>query len=557
MDAGIETGMKPASASTLMGNRKMFRLISYSLVFLMMACSAMTIAILLENLAPGWHASIIAAILLFIVIDRLYTYKQLRSLTMLSSEWLIAVGAQWLVILLLIRLLLSYANGVDSFVADLSRLARGYIAELFTVEFVVSFLLAGLFWVLTAQFLELLDEIGLDEQLALREESAPIQGDAVPAHQRLVTLIFSLGIGLVLLTALTRLDMQTIFANVTGLPRLEVSRFSGAEAGALLYFVFGLTLLSLSRLMSLQTHWNRLRIPVSSRNLVRQWGTYSFFFLLILALVVSLLPAGDSLGLFSVLGTVFGFLFGVLFFLGQLLIFLLALLFSLPMLLFLRGDSTPMGRLPAIPALPLPPAEPSVPATGHEAWLLIRSILLWGSLVVIIVFGLIQFMRQHGGLRAALRNSRVANWLALAWQWLSRNAVRTGGTLSRAIAERWQRIVSRLEGNRLLPRPRWINVRALDPRRRIYFFYLAMIRRGREQDLTRKPSQTPSEYAVTLQKALPSATQDIDSITEAFVEARYSRREVDPGEANAVKEAWGRIRRALQSKSKSKSSTEK
>lgn len=535
----------------------MFRWISYTLVFLMMACGAMTIAILLENLAPGWHAGIIAAILLFIVIDRLYTYKQLRSLTLLSSEWLSGVGAQWVVILLLIRLLLSYANGIDSLLADLSLLTRGYLAELFTVEFVVTFLLACLFWVLTAQFLELLDEIGLDEELALREESAPIQGDSVPAHQRLVTLIFSLGIGLVLLTVLTRLDMQTILANVTGLPRVEVSRFSGAEAGALLYFVFGLTLLSLSRLMSLQTHWNRLRIPVSSHNLIRQWGTYSLFFLLMLAVVVSLLPAGDSLGLFSVLGTVFGFLFGVLFFLGQLLIFLIALLFTLPMLLFLRGDSTPIGRLPAIPALPLPPSEPAVPATSNEIWMLIRSILLWGSLVVIIVFALIQFVRQHGGLRAALRNSRVANWLILAWQWLSRNAVRTSGTLSRAIADGWERMVSRREGKRLLPRPRLTNVRSLDPRRRIYFFYLAMIRRGSEQGVTRKPSQTPSEYAGTLEKALPSTTQDIDSITEAFVAARYSRREVEPEEANAVKEAWGRIRRALQSKSKSKSSAEK
>jgi hypothetical protein len=182
---------------------------------------------------------------------------------------------------------------------------------------------------------------------------------------------------------------------------------------------------------------------------------------------------------------------------------------------------------------------------------------LWGSVVVIIVFGLIQFVRQHGGLRVALRNSRVANWLTLAWRWLSRNAVRTGGTLSRAIAEGWQRIVSRLEGKRLLPPARLINVRSLNPRRRIYFFYLAMIRRGREQGLTRKPSQTPSEYAVTLEKALPSTTQDIDSITQAFVEARYSRREVDPREANAVKEAWGRIRRTLQGKSKSKSSAEK
>lgn len=548
--------MNPAPTSSTTQNRKMFRWISYSLVFLMMACGVLTIAILLANLAPGWHASIIAAILLFIAIDRLYTYRQLRSLTLLSSEWVIAVGAHWIVILLMTRLLLSYANGIDSFLGDLSLVARGYIAELFTLEFAITFVLAFLVWILSAQFLELLDEIGLDEELALREESAPIQGDAIPAHQRLVTLIFTLGIALVILTVLTRLNMRTILSNVSGLPRVEVSRFSGAEAGALLYFVFGLTLLSLSRLMSLQTHWNRLRIPVSSRNLVRQWGTYSLFFLLILTGVVSLLPAGDSLGLFSVLGTLFGFLFGVLFFIGQLFLFLIALLFSLPMLLFLRGDSTPMGRLPAIPALPPPPMESAVPA-GHEVWMLIRSILLWGSSVVIVVFALIQFVRQHGSLRAALRKSRVTNWLILAWRWLSRNAERAGETLSHAIAEGWQRIVSRLEGNRVLPPVRLINFRSLDPRRRVYFLYLAMIRRGGEQGVTRKPSQTPSEYALTLEKAMPSTAEDIDSITGAFVEARYSRQDVDPRTVDAARAAWGRIRRALQRKSKREESADK
>jgi hypothetical protein len=555
MGAGIEAGMNPAPTSRTTQNRKMFRWISYTLVFLMMACGVMTIAILLGNVAPGWHASIIAAILLFITIDRLYTYRQLRSLTLLSSEWMIAVGAHWIVILLLMRLLLSYANGIDSFLRDLSLVARGYIAELFTLEFVVTFLLAFLVWILSAQFLELLDEIGLDEELALREESTPIQSDIVPAHQRLVTLIFSLGIALVILTVLTRLNMRTILSNVTGLPRVEVSRFSGAEAGALLYFVFGLTLLSLSRLMSLQTHWNRLRIPVSSRDLVRQWGVYSLFFLFLLAVAVSLLPAGDSLGFLSVLATLFGFLIGVFVFLSQVIIALLLFLFSLPFLLM--GAAPPFINGASAPLFPVLPTQPVLPATSSAVWELIRSILLWGGVLAIVVFAFIHFVRQHGGLRAALRRLRVADWLTLAWRWLSRNAARTRGTLSRAIVDGWQRIVSRLEGNRLLLPARLISFRSLDPRRRIYFLYLAMIRRGGEQGVTRKPSQTPSEYAVALEKALPSTAEDIDAITEAFVEARYSRQEVDPRKADTVRAAWGRIRRALQSISKSKSSADK
>lgn len=546
--------MNAGQASKPTGNETVFRRLGYLLVFLMMACSIMTLGSFIQNIAPGWHSGIIAATLLFIVIDRLFMHRQLKSLTLLSAEWAIAVGAQWIVISVLIRLLLSYANGPDSFRSDLSLFARGHLTAFFSQEFVFSLLFALLVWTLTGHFLRLLDEIGLDQELALQED--PVHNDAVPARQRLVSVVFSIGIALVILTALARLNLRTIVSDLERIPHVELNPLSGGEAGALLYFVFGLALLSLGRLISLQTHWSQQRIPVSSKNLTRQWGVYSICFLLILAAIVSLLPAGDSLGLLSVLGALLNFLIGVLFFIGQLLLFLISLLLSLPMLLFLRGDSSPETSAP--PPLPvLPSLDANEPAAGSEAWMLIRSILLWGIVVVIAVFAFIQFVRQHGGVRAALRKSRVRSWLILAWQWLSRSADKTRGSLRRALADGWQSIVSRLEARRVLRRTGFISLRRLDPRRRIYFFYLAMIRRGGEQGLPRTPSQTPSEYAVQLAKALPSAGGDIDSITEAFVQARYSRQEVDSKKADFVKRTWGRIRRALQSNSKSERSAKK
>jgi len=544
--------MNSGSTSNLSRNQKLFRVLSYVLVFLMMACVVLTISHLIQNVVPGWHSGLIAGALLFIVMDRLYTYRQLKSLTPLSSEWAIALGAQWVLIVLVIRFLLSYASGLNSFIADLSLFARGYLANFFSPEFVITFLLALLVWVLTAQFLDLLEEIGLDQELALHEESAPIRSDIVPAHQRLVTLIFSVGIFLVIVTVLTRINVQTILSNLTGLPDVQVSRFSGAEAGALLYFVFGLTLLSLSRLMSLQTHWNRLRIPISSHNLTRQWALYSLSFLLILAVAVSLLPAGDSLGLFSVLGTLAGFLMGILAFLAQLTLALVLLLFSLPFLLF--GSTPPFLSRSAPLPLPTLPTQPVLPTETSAIWELIRSVLLWGALIVILVFAFIQFVRQHGGIRAALRKSRITNWLILAWQWLSGNVDKTRGSLSRAIGAGWRSIVSRLEGKGLLPGVNFISLRSLDPRRQVYFFYLALVRRGGEQGMPRKPAQTPAEYAAALEKALPSATEDIDSITAAFVEARYSRQEVSSVKAELVRGAWARIRRALQNRSKNQKS---
>lgn len=541
--------MNPKSTLNAMGNAKAFRALSYALVFLMMACVVMTLGILIRHAAPDGHSSIIAGILLFVLIDRLYTYRQLKSLVLFSSEWVMTVGAQWVLILLLSRFLLSYANGLDAFQADLSRLARGYLVDLFTPQLVFTLLLALLIWYGTGRFLDLLDEIGLDQERALQEESVSISSEAVPAHQRLVNLIFSVGILLVVLALLTRINFQLILSNTEGLPDVQVSRFSGAEAGALLYFVFGLALLSLSRLMALQTRWNRLRIPISSTNMTRQWGVYSLLFLLTLVIVVSLLPAGDSLGLFFVITTLVYFLFGVIAFLAQVIISLFVFLFTLPFLL-LGGTVPSLEIFPSAPPLPNLLAPPPSAAGDNAAWALIRSILLWGSLLALVFFSLRQFVRQHGGLAAALRKTRLASWLILAWQWLYKSGDKTRESLSRALADGWQRIIWRWEGRRILSPAAWISLRSLDQRRRVYFFYLAMVRRGHEQGLARKPSQTPAEYARRLEEALPSVKEDIDSITEAFMEARYSCQDVDSDKANQVKASWARIRRALQAKSK-------
>jgi hypothetical protein len=534
--------MNSGARSSALGNERVFRSISYVLLFVMIVCIIMAISRLLHNFLPDWHSGIIAGVMLLIVIDRLLLHRRLRSLPAFSPEWAMIFVTQWIVFIVFIRLLLSYANGLDAFITDIQHFARGDFEDFFSPEFVLALLLAALAWYLPAQFLELLDEIGLGQILALGEEPSVVQSDAMFAHRRLVNLIFGLGIALVILTALARVDLRAALYNPAG-SLAYPNRFSAGEAGVLLYFIFGLALLAQSRLMSLQTGWNVQRIPISADHLARQWGVYSLIFLAAIVLAVGLLPTGDSLGIFSILGALFEFLFGLLVFMWQLLMGLIFILVSIPFLLL--GKEPPLeNRLPDPPVLPPEPVEP-LPMASSAVWILVRSILLWGALLLVIGFSLRQFIRQHDDLAAALRKAPVLNWLVLAWQWLRKNAERTRAGLSRAIADGWQSLVARLDRKRILPRPGWISLRSLDPRRQIYFFYLSMIRRGGEQGLTRKPSQTPSEYAVKLEKGLPTASEDIDLITRAFIEARYSRREVDSREANMIKAAWGRIRRAL------------
>lgn len=551
--------MNASAQSNAVRTERVFRSISYGLVFVMLLCVALAVGDLIQNLLPKWHSNVIAGMLLLVVVDRLYTYRHFKTLTPLGSEWAVTLGVQWIVFGIFIRLLLSYANGLQAFVTDLSFFAHGYLTVLFSAEFVITMLLAIFAWILPGQFLRLLDEIGLDQKLALRDDAGFVPSDELSPRQRLINLTFSLGINLVVLTALARLNLRATLATLehpADFAAVRLNNFSAGEAGVLLYFLFGLALLAQSRLMSLQTRWNRQRISISSNDLNKQWALYSLLFLMGLAIIVSLLPAGDSLGFLSVLVTVLGFLLGVFVFIAELIVTLILFLFSLPFLLF--GHLPPaLSPMPPPPVLPTMPVQPALPPANNALWVFIRSLLLWGSLVVILVFSITRFIRQHGSLAAALRQSRAGTWLALLWQWLSKNLDKTRGGLATVIASGWQTIVSRLEGKRILPRVDWISLRSLDPRRQVYFYYLAMIRRGGEQGLQRKPSETPSEYAATLENALPSASDDIDSMTQAFVEARYSRQEVDSQEAVRVKTIWARIRRVLRNKTRSESSEDK
>src|SRR5258706_14980515 len=215
--------------SKAIANVRLFRFISYGLVFLMIVCIVMTINGLIQNTLPDWSSGIITGVMLFITMDRLYTYHRFKHLQLFSSEWAITIGTQWIVIILFIRLFLSYVKGPDAFLNDMLLFAHGSIENFFSSEFVVTLLLTIFAWYLSRQFLELLDEIGPDQVLASLENEAVPRSEVVPVQRRLVNLVFSTGILLVILVALTRIDLRAIFSDTAGSAPANLNQLSTAE----------------------------------------------------------------------------------------------------------------------------------------------------------------------------------------------------------------------------------------------------------------------------------------------------------------------------------------
>ena len=82
----------------------------------------------------------------------------------------------------------------------------------------------------------------------------------------------------------------------------------------------------------------------------------------------------------------------------------------------------------------------------------------------------------------------------------------------------------------------------------MFFYYHALLRRGNDTGLARIDSQTPEEYAKSLEKSLPTVEKEIGSLTDAFSEARYSQHAIQDDDVRQVKNYWEQIRRVFRGK---------
>jgi hypothetical protein len=199
----------------------------------------------------------------------------------------------------------------------------------------------------------------------------------------------------------------------------------------------------------------------------------------------------------------------------------------------------------------MPPFQPPPPAAGAGAtpdWLLLlRTVALWALLLGLILVVARRFLQDRAAIwsrqgRPSLRQLFRQAWAAL-WAWL-RGLTRT---VSQAVGQRLPRRLSRWPGaGRAGDRPwRFFRLSGLSPRERILYYYLSILKRARRKGYPRPPTRTPYEFEEDLAPHLPEAAGDWEALTEAFVEARYSRHEVLEVEDRTVRSHWERVRAVL------------
>ena len=312
-----------------------------------------------------------------------------------------------------------------------------------------------------------------------------------------------------------------------------------AQAGLLawlpvIYLALGLLLFGQARLALLRAEWSREGVPVSP-GLERRWTGWSLSFVWWIALVALLIPAGNTLlGLYAL-----AWLLWLVSLIGQIFIFIIYVLFSLLVApcVFLFKMQQPVNPIQQ-PILPTLPPEPHTQSAGMPWLLYLRMTAFW----IIVAIFLVYLLRVYWRDRQEIGRLGIRRWLVNGWRvfltWLL-------GWRQR-IEIRFRREPAALASEARQPQLAWLQRwRARTARERVRRLYLALVNRAAQAGHPRAAHQTPLEYKARLEPYLAGEGDALTTLTEAFIEARYSRRPFESEEVHFLRRIWQRLQTAL------------
>lgn len=417
----------------------------------------------------------------------------------------------------------------------------------FDGRFVVYFIVGGLAWeraiTWSGQFLRLkLSEAEVSYYSLPAAQQAALHADRPIDRERglvftgFVNSWLGGGMWLALATAMTSLEAR----DLTSGQLMQITRLGlhpHVFVALLVYFIAGLWLVSQARLLLMRARWTTDGVATTP-DMGSRWNRSALLLILLVAFVAALLPVGRTFGLAVIVQVVLGAIFLVV----QIIFFILSsLIFLILGLLGLRAGEPPEEALPA--PLPTPTLAPA-PGPASETPALILGGLFWVLVGAVTLIALLFFLRDRG---FRLETSLLGRWWRQFAEWLRalwRGGAQQAAGLRAALAQRLRGEEAAVgpDGGR---RWRFLRVNALPPREQVRYFYLSTVRRAGEQGVARQSSETPSEYAADLKQGWPEAEPEIDRLTGAFLEARYSRQPIEDEEVSLVRQVWKRVRAAL------------
>lgn len=422
-------------------------------------------------------------------------------------------------------------------------LAGGFLstAVIALVAWWFSASLSTLFWQLDVSEEELrYYTLGATGQKAMADDQ-PIQIPRQELQDAYLRYFLAGGMILVVLAALSTFEVNEFATVANPLAIARLGLVPGMLVALLVYFLVGIWLLSHARLLRLNARWLMDGVAMDA-TFERSWQRISLFWLALIAFIAAFLPIGDTLPISRLLEWVVNGIFYVV----NLLISLVGYLFG-SMLVAIQdvvGDEAPPPAPPFAPPTFTPPAET---AAANPIIAAILSSAFW-ALMIALVIGAVLFVARERGYNAGLGRiqataQRTKAWLIAAWAYI----LQRFGRLRASVPERLRSLRPDFEGLPLTMerRRRFIRLNGLSAREQIMYFYLSTVKRAGERGVARRASETPSEYAADLKEHWPDTEMEVEELTAAFIEARYSPADIPAETATTLKTRWKRLRDKL------------
>ncbi len=510
------------------------------LASVMVVCFVMTIYRAIAVFEADWFTGLLAmqreiiigAFLVALEVQvarRLFEREQV-----LSREWfqqIVPECAFWLIALLV---LIWSKHGPALTLNDVPLLAEKTTQVLMRPEFLEGLVLLIAVWGISRYLAMDLMAVENIPTAATREAMRGIIQEQTSIRNRLWLDVFILG-GLMVFLAVFSIPITHI---IYGLPMA----FGSLGLETLLFFLCGFGLFVIGRLLILKAEWVMERTGVDS-SVTRHWLVYGLLFVLILLLLSVALPTAYSFQLLASLNVVLMGLSALMSFLWVAIIY--PVIWLLAHIFPAIGDSaSAIEETPAEEGLPQP--LPALPL-GVTWEMVAREILFWGIVIIVVVYILRQvFPMRFGVLRRLRRNFLIRRMLEFL-QWLRKRWTVWTSSVALTIRESWAALREDLGSRGGWERGGFLSLRGLDPRQSIRFYFFALLRRGAERGVIRRPAQSPREYSGSLSDEEERIRGELEELTLAFEEARYSAHPVTPGKARHVRRVWDTIRTALRS----------
>jgi hypothetical protein len=533
-------------------------LISRLLVAVMLACLIVPVVLIVEWVYPSWEGEFLIPLGFFVALEALYSHYRLRGVNFISAEWWYSRAAEWIVLLILIKLVLYGLRGFDRLWIDLQLWRENFFQYFFSPEYLFVILTALAIWVLCGNIEYLFSQIEVDEQLLKADIDTRATGLRIEVRRQLANLMILVGGIMVVIVALLNLSAEA-----------EGSGSQIVDQGVIaimVYFLCGLVLLSLTQFSILRARWIVNHIQISQK-VTTSWFVYSLILILILASLSILLPTGYSKQLLRVLQLGFTYFIDIILIIYYLLITPIILLVRWLMSLF-KLTPRPVPYEAPRPELFTPP--PLISRGPIVWWELIKTVLFWGTLIGLVGYAFVYYFRENPQYFTWMRGSRVFTALTKFWKLLAEWFGGVNQQIVGVVQNGMQRLRSRSVHQMSGTRQNFFNPRRLSPRQQLLFYYLALVQRGGEKGLPRGASQTPQEYSERLIKYITAESlrmtgkeegkinrmipgspeqseilEEITRLTEGFEEARYSRHEIVKDQASLMRQYWLSVSRVF------------